>query len=491
MALATRCPHCQTTFKVANDQLKLHAGLVRCGSCNQTFNGIEHLIPLENLSAPAPVAQPVTVSTPAATIAKTAAKTAAATIATTDATTDTVVAEASVATAVSATENPPVASELRDQQASSVIADTTAEIVKDTATNASTETSAQSATTPQPRALKIVKPVTAESALPAEDSTSVISSSSLDFDLGDLGAQPLSDEATLAQVELETRAALMNQPTVDWSVSDGDAVDAMPFAAHTANEPSLGDIRSEKLDASPASPLAPETDNREPYISDIGDHTTTGAAVTADQDSISDIVSDSANTATGDIGSQPAQSDDAADEEEHLPAFVVQAEKNKGRHRVTRIVMLVLSLLLLPLLLAQTVYLMRVQIAARFPDAKPLLVQACQAIHCQIGLPMQIDQISMESNELQSIAPEKNLFLLAVQLQNSSSTVQTWPVVELTLNDAKDKPVLQRAFAPADYLADPTDISKGFASGTEQNIKLYFELPKLKAAGYHVGYFYP
>jgi predicted Zn finger-like uncharacterized protein len=28
MALATRCPHCQTTFRVANDQLKLHAGLV-------------------------------------------------------------------------------------------------------------------------------------------------------------------------------------------------------------------------------------------------------------------------------------------------------------------------------------------------------------------------------------------------------------------------------------------------------------------------------
>ncbi|MBI1834541.1 MAG: zinc-ribbon domain-containing protein [Burkholderiales bacterium] len=45
MALATQCPHCYTSFRVANDQLKLYAGMVRCGACKQTFNGIEHLIP--------------------------------------------------------------------------------------------------------------------------------------------------------------------------------------------------------------------------------------------------------------------------------------------------------------------------------------------------------------------------------------------------------------------------------------------------------------
>lgn len=44
MLLATQCPHCFTSFRVANDQLKLHAGLVRCGACQQTFNGIEYLL---------------------------------------------------------------------------------------------------------------------------------------------------------------------------------------------------------------------------------------------------------------------------------------------------------------------------------------------------------------------------------------------------------------------------------------------------------------
>jgi predicted Zn finger-like uncharacterized protein len=49
MALATRCPHCHTTFRVAHDQLKLRAGIVRCGACKQIFNGIEHLLPPEEL----------------------------------------------------------------------------------------------------------------------------------------------------------------------------------------------------------------------------------------------------------------------------------------------------------------------------------------------------------------------------------------------------------------------------------------------------------
>ena len=59
------------------------------------------------------------------------------------------------------------------------------------------------------------------------------------------------------------------------------------------------------------------------------------------------------------------------------------------------------------------------------------------------------------------------------------------------LNDAKDKPVLQRVFTPADYLTNKNDLIKGFGSNNEQTIKLYFELSGPKASGYHVGVFYP
>ena len=42
--LATRCPHCQTRFRVTPTQLELREGMVRCGACRELFNGSEHLL---------------------------------------------------------------------------------------------------------------------------------------------------------------------------------------------------------------------------------------------------------------------------------------------------------------------------------------------------------------------------------------------------------------------------------------------------------------
>ena len=59
MALATQCPHCHTTFRVAADQLKLRGGIVRCGACQGVFDGNAHLVDLEaRVAAPAAFASP-------------------------------------------------------------------------------------------------------------------------------------------------------------------------------------------------------------------------------------------------------------------------------------------------------------------------------------------------------------------------------------------------------------------------------------------------
>lgn len=39
----TRCPECQTTFKVTPTQLNAHEGLVRCGICSHTFHADQDL----------------------------------------------------------------------------------------------------------------------------------------------------------------------------------------------------------------------------------------------------------------------------------------------------------------------------------------------------------------------------------------------------------------------------------------------------------------
>lgn len=42
--LKTRCPHCQTAFRVSRSQLGAAAGMVRCGVCLKAFNAIDHLL---------------------------------------------------------------------------------------------------------------------------------------------------------------------------------------------------------------------------------------------------------------------------------------------------------------------------------------------------------------------------------------------------------------------------------------------------------------
>lgn len=52
--MLTRCPRCETTFRVTPEQLKARQGKVRCGECQEVFNALDTLI-----EAPATVAMPV------------------------------------------------------------------------------------------------------------------------------------------------------------------------------------------------------------------------------------------------------------------------------------------------------------------------------------------------------------------------------------------------------------------------------------------------
>ena len=45
--MQTICPHCQTVFKIADEQLKAADGYVRCGICKEVFNALETDLPGE------------------------------------------------------------------------------------------------------------------------------------------------------------------------------------------------------------------------------------------------------------------------------------------------------------------------------------------------------------------------------------------------------------------------------------------------------------
>lgn len=55
MSLITRCPACETMFKVVPDQLRVSEGWVRCGQCSEIFDATQHMQPSPDGPAEAPV----------------------------------------------------------------------------------------------------------------------------------------------------------------------------------------------------------------------------------------------------------------------------------------------------------------------------------------------------------------------------------------------------------------------------------------------------
>ena len=53
----TRCPNCETTFRVTSSQLSVADGKVRCGTCLRVFNASDHML-LENYDDEASIETP-------------------------------------------------------------------------------------------------------------------------------------------------------------------------------------------------------------------------------------------------------------------------------------------------------------------------------------------------------------------------------------------------------------------------------------------------
>jgi predicted Zn finger-like uncharacterized protein len=381
MALATRCPHCKTTFRVANDQLKLRAGLVRCGACKEIFNGIEHLLRADAAEQPTPApASPASASAPSQPTPQTP--------------------PASQPDTVPKQETPDIATFLKAQP------------------DALREEEGPS----QPTAPEQSKP-----------------------------ASPPPPHYTYNSAENDP---LQRMTLVDFSYDDDDTTEAsgpIQPKPRLQPDPNQPDPLEEAIEALQRKPLRGSKKGRRKNR-----------------------------------GVAP----DAEDGEVEEPSFVKQARRRERLSGMLRPLMGVGSIVLLVLLVAQGAFTFRSQLAVRFPGTKPVLDRACALLHCEVGLPTQIESVSIESSELQTVAPEKNTFSLTLLLRNHSATAQAWPNIELTLNDANEQPIARRVFVPQEYLGARPEAG-GFGAKSEQAFKLFFELSQVKASGYRVYLFYP
>ncbi|MFC5476182.1 DUF3426 domain-containing protein [Paraherbaspirillum soli] len=482
MALATQCPYCQTIFRVANDQLKLRAGLVRCGSCREVFNGIEHLV-RPNRVAPAP--EP-TAAAAADLVSSPAPENHLAEIHD-----DSAPAAQNHIAAV-----PPVPLEQEEQELKpDPVAVPAAEHLfppieaielislpqaPAPATTASVSDRVEAAIDGFEEDLRIEEEA-AQAALSDHADTPDLAS---EFNIASTPAEPF--DATLGEHHIDS--SKQAAPNVWHRHADDD--DANPMARMTLMHVAGQDYATSETDSNAAAddqPAAPDDDELDRLIDEL-QRKPWRVKKSVAPDASSSPIDLTENQGKKKSKKTVEEPEPAATDE---PGFVLAARRQQRLGGLLRGGMWAGSLLLMIGLVGQSTYMFRDQLAVRLPQLKPILVGACAKIGCSVDLPMKIETISIDANELQTVDPAHNIFALNLLMRNRSDTVQAWPSVELTLNDAGDKALVRRVFTPHDYLPAASNVGQGFASDQEQAVKLTFELLQLKASGYRVYLFYP
>jgi predicted Zn finger-like uncharacterized protein len=149
------------------------------------------------------------------------------------------------------------------------------------------------------------------------------------------------------------------------------------------------------------------------------------------------------------------------------------------------------SLILLLIGGLQTVYFLRTPIATQWPQTKPWLSSACDLVGCTVELPKDISQLLIDDSDLQEDAEHEEVIRLSTLLINNAPFAQAYPLLELTLTDKNDRPVLRRAFTAKEYMAQGTDLDAGIPAGEELQIKLTLTSGDIEVSGYRVFIAYP
>lgn len=147
---------------------------------------------------------------------------------------------------------------------------------------------------------------------------------------------------------------------------------------------------------------------------------------------------------------------------------------------------LLLALLLTTAAAGQIIYYQRTLIAAQWPAAKPWLLQACAALQCKIELPRQVDLLAIDDSDLQQDAEYQDLLHLSSTIINHASFTQAYPLLELTLTDSADEPLLRRTFSAKEYLPAGQNAASGIAPGATLDIKLPLTVTDVPVAGYRL-----
>lgn len=446
--MLTRCPACQTIFRLRPEQLRARHGEVRCGHCFNPFNALEHLLEGDASAQASAAATSSAPPTPAE-------------------------AEEPVAARPEPTPQPdlpPVAALPEPFEA--IPADAGEPTARPRFSDLEFDIPDSVPTVP----LQLDEDELPSTALPDKPPRTFET-------LADRLEPSIALQATEAQTAPPAAHTEPDTPTIDAASIDeltatGPRVDfsAMVAAAGTRLANAQNDADTALSDPAADAPAVIQRLRLGEAQADPADSTPLHANATAP-------VAEPYEATSGQTAPIVAAETDIA----HLDANYGPPPARSDAH--SGLLGAGVALLLIGLLL-QSAYVFRDAIARELPGLRPLYVAACASLGCDMPLPREAALINIESPDLQSEPGRPGRYILHATIQNRANFPQAWPHLELTLTDAGDVPVVRRVLTPEEWV--PANRLRGdFRARSDATVRLPFGASEVAPTGYRVYVFYP
>ncbi|MFM0213444.1 zinc-ribbon and DUF3426 domain-containing protein [Paraburkholderia sediminicola] len=446
MLLATRCPFCETVFRLQPAQLALRRGLVRCGHCHEVFDASSSLFEL-NEDGDFSTAKPI--------------------------------AAAAAIEALSGvrTKGPDFSAEAWNPWAPAPDAAIDNRLLHNASNLPLTAVSTGVGVAVTPRhATEPELPASAFNAPIPPDNEPI---------LADAPREPFAYEA-------DVPADVPREPFAHQADPSADA----PRVWHKTERPSehLGEAEEPVLNE-PAT-LYGIPDN-EPHFGGAASGAAglggaaSGAAAGFDAAGAGSLDSDAGGPGPAAYGSsgEPFAVQPVHDGVDPFP--VVRETRPAEPRRLGWIIFgSVVAALLVIALLAQLAWWQRETVQVYFPRSQTLYAKACAQLGCQITPPHDIDGLQVEPSDLRQIdGPHK--LELRMPLRNRFNVALAYPAIELTLLDDQNNVAVRRVLWPQDYVAPGTPIAAGLPAHTTQTMIVHLDTGTAVASNFRVQIFYP
>jgi predicted Zn finger-like uncharacterized protein len=451
MALATRCPHCETVFRLVPHLLAPHDGRVRCGHCQEIFDAAHYQFDRD----------------------------------------ETVMA-ALAATAPNYGVDP--ASPWAEKSSAEVSGDKRDALgipLHPFVPNTALAPQAEAERTPVARSEPLAGLAAAEAVSRTRADSDFPGEGRAEFPWQAVNRAEADAQAE-APADAPADAPARAEPRADSFVrrNEGDSLNESrtdPFIGRTENEAlneshadeSRAESRTEPFVGRSAPRAKPETPApRRPVDtatrSEPAPLGTTPAAPWA------------AGPAEPSFGSAAASSEPA-----YEPFPVIRETRAPARSGIAwKIIGSLIALVLFVTLIAQVAWWQRETVMVYWPASQPLFAQACERIGCVVAPPRDIDGLQIENSGLRQVDGSHKLEL-KLSLRNRFDVAIAYPALELTLLDDKNNVAIRRVLWPQDYARPGTVIGAGLAARSTQPVIVRLDTGDAVAANYRVQIFYP